>query len=122
MVSILHPLTRNQFSAKNFASLIAFLQNLQIKEPIHIPIIDITYLLTNKSLDKTIERIRDTFFDNNASFQLFNGEEFTKHFQMACKDTHFIFNTRIYKQHDGVTVATLLNPILGNILCHHEQI
>ena len=42
---------------------------------------------------------------------------------LLCRDTHFILNSRIYKQHDGVVVGFLLNSMLGNIfLCQYEQI
>ena len=52
-VSILDPLTRNQFRVKNSVSLSAFLQTLQLEEPILIASFDITSLVMNISLDKT---------------------------------------------------------------------
>ena len=58
LVSILDRLTRNKLSVKtNYVYLIALLLTLQLKESIHIDILDITSLLTNRSLDKTIEPI-----------------------------------------------------------------
>ena len=60
LVSILDLLTRNQFSALQ--------QAFQLKEPIHIAIFVIISLLTNISLDKTIEIISNMFFIINATF------------------------------------------------------
>ena len=48
------------------------------------------------SLDKTIEIICNMFF-------------------LFTNSTEKLASTRIYKQHDGVAVGTLLHPILGNI-------
>ena len=36
--------------------------------------------------------------------------------QLFTNSTGRLASTRIYKQHDGVVVGTLLYPILGNIL------
>ena len=69
LVSILDPLTRNQFSLKN--SLLqqsALQQTFRLKEPIHIAIFGIISLLTNISLDKTIELIYNMFFTISAIF------------------------------------------------------
>ena len=60
LVSILDLLTRNQIST--------FHQAFQLKEPIHIAIFVIISLLTNISLDKTIEIISNMFFIINATF------------------------------------------------------
>ena len=70
LVSILDLLTRNQFSLKN--SLLqqsALQQTFRLKEPIHIAIFVIISLLTNISLDKTIELIYNMFFTISAIFQ-----------------------------------------------------
>ena len=70
LVSILGLLTRNQFSVKKFSvSQSALQQAFQLKEPIHIAIFVIKSLLTNISLDKTIEIIfSNIFFTINATF------------------------------------------------------
>ena len=68
LVSILDLLTRNQFSVKKFVSQSALQQAFQFKEPIHIVIFVIISLLTNISLDKTIEIIINMFFTINATF------------------------------------------------------
>ena len=70
LVSILDSLIRNQFSVKNslLRKLSALQQTFRLKEPIHIAIFVIISLLTNISLDKTIELIYNMFFTNNATF------------------------------------------------------
>ena len=123
LVFILDPLTHNQFIVKKICFLSALLQTLQLEEPIHIAIFEITSLLTNTSLDKTSELIFNSFFINLRNLLLIRRRRLQKIFHLLCKDTHFILNSRIYKQHDGVAVGFLLNPILGNIfLCQYEQI
>ena len=69
LVSILDLLTRNQFSVKKFSVLQSALQQaFQLKKPIHIAIFVIISLLTNISLDKTIEIISNMFLIINATF------------------------------------------------------
>ena len=72
LVSILDLLTRNQFRWKKFSVLQSALQQaFQLKEPIHIAIFVIISLLTNISLDKTIEII-SKLFTNSTEKTCFN--------------------------------------------------
>ena len=75
-VSILDPLTRNQYRVKISVSLSALLQTLELKEPIHIASFDISSLLTHISLDKTIEPVCNKIFTYIAFFCELSGENF----------------------------------------------
>ena len=122
LVPLLEPLTRNQYTVKNSYSFSALLNSLSYQEPVHMASFDITSLFTNIPVDETIEIICNTIFENSDTFNGFNLVNFKKLLEIACKDSHFIFNNRIYKQTEGGAMGSPVSPTLANIfLCHHEE-
>ena len=68
LLSILHPLSRDQFRVKKSVSPNALLQTVQLKVLIHSAIFNITPVIMNTSVDKTIKLICNKYLINNATF------------------------------------------------------
>ena len=65
----------------------------------------------------------DSLFSNNAKVNNINRIDFEKLLRAALQNNFFNFEGKIYKQIDGVAMASPLGPTLANVfLCFHEQI
>ena len=85
---------------------------------------DVISLFTNVPLAETIELIINRIYDdNNPNAVPFEKDVFRKLMFMATQGI-FMFNDRMYKQIDGVTMGSPLGPTLANFFLGHieEQI
>ena len=84
---------------------------------------DVTSLFTNIPLHETINILLDKLFDNDtALFHGFNKDSFKKLLEIAVQDTHFLFNDKVFKQIDGVSMGSPLGPIMANaFMCSFEE-
>ena len=82
---------------------------------------DVTSLFTNIPLEETINIQIDTIFENYPNVK-FTRKELQKLFKMTTSETRFIFNNEIYDQISGVSMGSLLAPILANLFMgYHEK-
>ena len=77
---------------------------------------DIESLFTNIPLEETINICVDKLFENNTKVNNLTKESFQS------LDSFFIFNSKYYKQKDGVAMGSPLHPTLAGVfLCHFEE-
>ena len=111
-VPILEPITTNKFTIKNsfeFAK-----EAVEQDSGIFIASSDLESLFTNIPLEETINISCDFLFGNEAKINNFNRNNFEKLLRMALKNNFFNFDSKIYKQTDGVAIGSLLGPSLAN--------
>ena len=122
LVTLLEPLTTNQYTLPNSYSFCQYLQSLSTSQPLHMASYDITSLFTNIPLNETIDIICNIIFRDSQSYHNFTKETLRKALQLTCTNTPFLFNKQIFRQTDGVAMGSPLGPTLANIfLCHHES-
>ena len=121
IVSKLNHLTTNEFTIKNSYEFAELLTNTSNKDYIMCSF-DIKSLFTNIPLDETINIILNELTPNlDSKFNNLNRSQLKNILQLACKNSFFIFNNKLYKQLDGVAMGTPCGPTLANIfLCFHE--
>ena len=114
LVSILTPLTQNNYVINNSFEFASSLQSINSKS--FLVSYDVESLFTNIPLDETIEIILNELFSTpNSLFNNFTRSTFKQLLQLSVCDTHFIFNDDLYKQIDGVSMGSPLGPILAGI-------
>ena len=73
-------------------------------------------LFTNIPLEETIGIcVRNLFNDNENPTNIPN-HDFGNLFNIATKETFFMFNSKYYKQVDGVAMGSPLGPALANVI------
>ena len=82
---------------------------------------DVLSLFTNVPLSETIELIADRIYnEDNPNAVPFNRDIFKKLMFLATQEI-FMFNDRLYKQIDGVTMSYQLGPTLANFFLGHFE-
>ena len=121
LVPILEPITNNKFTIKNsfeFAK-----EVIEQDSGLYMASLDVESLFTNIPLEETINISCASLFSNEAKINNFNRNDFEKLFRMALQNNFLNFDSKIYKQTDGVAMGSPLYPSLANaFLCFHEQI
>ena len=84
--------------------------------------LDVDPLFTNIPLEETIDICTNTLFENTEKVEGLSNVEFKELLSLATKESYFIFNGKLYKQVDGVAMASPLGPTLANtFLVHFEK-
>ena len=82
---------------------------------------DIKSLFTNIPLDETIDIIVNQCF-SICRFYGFTQQQFTNLLTMTVKNCHFLFDSKLYHQKDGVAMGSPLGPLFANIcLTRHSM-
>ena len=76
---------------------------------------DITSLYTNIPIDETIDIILKQLYDTRPTPPLIDRTDFKKLLTFATKNSHFLFDGKIYDQIDGVSMGSPLAPLLAEI-------
>ena len=97
---------------------------------------------TNVPIDETIELIKKEFFTlkpgadpnkinlncNDKKLSKYHGEidgmhwELFEHLLRRClQESVFVFNNKLYKQIDGISMGLQLGPIMANIFLHYFE-
>ena len=76
--------------------------------------LDVVSLFTNIPLIETVEICLDKLFPNNDKVHNLTRKDLKKLIIFAAQENHFIFKNKIYDQVDGVSMGSLLGPILAN--------
>ena len=120
LLPILDPLTKNEYTVKDSFH---FVEEICEQDPsLSMGSLDVDSLFTNISLDETIAICINQLFENTDTVEGFTKSELKQLLYLATKDSCFIFNGLLYKQTDGVAMASPLGTSLGNaFLSYHEK-
>ena len=86
---------------------------------------DVSNLFTNVPLDETINICLDSFYtgSNDTIIIGLPRNLFKQFLELSVKNSFFVFNSKLYKQLDGVGMGLPLGPSFANIfMCHHERV
>ena len=121
LVPLLQPHTCNDYSLLNSANLVPDVLTQDVD--LYMVSFDVTSLFTNIPLHETINILLEKLFQNDTSlFHGFNKGDFKRLLEIAVQDTHFIFNNKVFKQVDGVSMGSPLGPIMANaFMCSFEE-
>ena len=85
-------------------------------------ILDVDSLFSNILLEETINICVDNLYNYNGNPPNIPKHDFHDLLNIATKERLFMFNTKYYKQVDGVAMGSLLSPALANIfMCSFES-
>ena len=76
---------------------------------------DVTSLYTNIPLNETIDIIINYLYNGNIKPPSMREEDMRKLLIYAAKESHFLFDGKLYQQIDGVSMGSPLAPILAEI-------
>ena len=74
---------------------------------------DVTSFFTNIPLQETIDKAINLILNHNFNVNITKKK--LKNFSFLLHQTHFIFNSKLYNQIDGVAFGFLLARVLANI-------
>ena len=122
LISILEPLTKNEFVIKDSFSFSEDIRKQNTKS--YMTTFDVESLFTNIPLNETIEICVNKLYPRkNMKVNGLRKNEFRNLLELATKKSLFVFNGQYFSQTDGVAMGSPLGPTLANIfMCHHEEI
>lgn len=84
--------------------------------------LDIESLFTNVPVAETIEIILSKLFpDESAKYHGFTRNDFKTLLKLAVEDAYFTFDSKLYKQIDGMAMGSPLGPLFANIFLSHFE-
>ena len=125
LVPIFSPFTNNQFTIQNSKE---FAQQLSIifnADNLYMASFDIEILFTNIPLQETSNICIDKLFTASgvSIAHGFTLKLFQKFIHHAVQNSFFIFDSKYYKQIEGMGMGSPLGPSFANVfMCHHESI
>ena len=120
LASILSPYTTNQYSVKNTFSFFKEIRELNFNAS-HICSFDVSSLFTSIPLEETIDIALTYLFEHNTTVNGLSKKQFKKLLEIATRETHFLFNEKVYDQIDGVSMGSPLAPVLANLFMKHLE-
>ena len=106
------PLVLNDYFCKDNFSFVSQVKNASLSRKFLLSYI-VTSLFTSIQLQETIDIAINLIFNHNLNLNI-TKKELKKLFHFATSQTPFIFNSKFYKQIDGVTMGSPLAPVLAN--------
>ena len=103
-------LIANDCSCKDNFCLVSQIKNANLPEK-YLVSYDVTSLFTNISLSETNDAAIKFIFNQNPNLNITKKECFL----FATSQTHFIFNSKLYNQIDGVAMGSPSASVLANI-------
>jgi hypothetical protein len=76
---------------------------------------DVSSLYTNVPLDETIDIILKHLYDSHLTPPTMNRTDMKQLLDLATKESHFLFDGKLYGQIDGVSMGSPLAPLLAEI-------
>ena len=117
---ILSPLTTNEFAVKNSFDFAEEVVNYD--HNLYMASLYLESLFTNIPLEETIKNCVNDLFSNNFYSGKLSRKDLYDLLKIATTESSFVFDNKLYKQIDGVTMGSPLGPILANaFLCHSEK-
>jgi len=65
--------------------------------------------------------LSELFVNNDEIYQGFTKEEFKSLLNLSCKEPHFLFNEKVYKQIDGCAMGSTIAPIISGVFMSHIE-
>ena len=123
LVSILSPLTTNEYSVENSYKFAQEIQNQGDSSGLFMASFDVENLFTNIPLQETIQIIVQQLFSSPVSTIMgLTRDLFTQLLDLAVTNSFFMFNNKFYSQVDGLGMGLPLGPTFANIfLSFHEK-
>ena len=123
LIPLLNPISVNSLMIKDSFSFVQELLNSDIdSSKVLMASFEVTSLFTNIPLNETIDIISNRIFSNCQRFQGLNRPEFEKLLTLSVKNCHFMFNSCLFHQIDGVAMGSRLGPLFANIfMSFHEK-
>ena len=137
LVPIINPITKNEYTVSNT---FAFVKELVCfhAQSMFLATFDVKSLFTQIPLQETIDICVEQLFkdlecgkdgqmdlltvDYKGKHSYFTKKDFKKMLELASLDMHFLFNSTLYKQVDGVAMGSPLGPTLANaFMCYWEE-
>ena len=120
MISILEPLTYNEFTVKVSFTIAKEITNYD--SSLFMASLDVESLFTNIRLKETINNCVSDLHNKNLHNGKLNKSDLFKLLETATTESSFIFDFLLYKQKDGVAMGSPLGPTLAcAFLCHYEK-
>ena len=113
LCDLLSPLVPNDYSCKDTFSFVSQTKNAHLSKKCLVSY-DVTSLFTNIPLQETIDIPINLIFNHNPNLNI-TKKELKKLFLFATSKTHFIFNSKLYNQIDGVAMGFPIAPVLAKI-------
>ena len=103
----LKSLTSNEYTVKD---LFVFAKEVvEQNSEFFMESLDIDSLFTNVPLEETIDTCVNTLFENTERAECLSKIEFKEFLSLTTKESYFIFDGKLYKQVDGVTMGSPLD-------------
>ena len=113
LCGLLSPLAPNDYSFKDTFSFVSQIKNANLSKKFLVSY-DVTSLFTNIPIQETIDIAINLFFNHNPNLKI-TRKKLKKLSLFSTSQTHFIFNSKVYNQIDGVAMGSPLAPVLANI-------
>ena len=118
--SLLEPVISTRHCTKNSFSFCEEIKKVRASNKFLVSY-DVFSFFTSIPLAETIDMAVDFLFEKNPGFKI-SKADLMKLFQFATSGTHFMFEDKFYDQIDGVSMGSLLGPVLANLFIgYHEQ-
>ena len=123
LVPILNPFTTNEFTCTNSRQFVQDLSALNVPDSCCMASFDVTNLFTNVPLLETIEICLGYLFADSSNTVIgLSRKLFGKLLELSVLNSFFIFDSKFYKQMDGLGMGLPLGPTFANIfMSYHEQ-
>ena len=113
LVKVLQPVCTSEHSVKDSFT---FVEELKTVHNAHYMVsFDVVSLFTNVPLDETINLCLDRLYHDVDKVHNLDRGQLKKLLYFACKESHFLFNGKMYDQVDGVAMGSPLGPVLADI-------
>lgn len=122
LVPLLAPITENEFTLKNSYEFASEVRGLKLSDGMVMASFDVENLFTNIPVQETIDIAIDSLFSSCTSISGIPRKLFRSMLDLAVSNSLFLFNSKLYRQTDGVGMGLPLGPTFANIfLCFHEK-
>ena len=122
LVSVLAPLTTNEFTLQNSYSFISDISSQNNANDLFMASYDVENLFSNVPLHETINICLNKLFPTDQSYVLGMPRKYFKTLlELSVLNSFFMFNSKLYKQLEGLGMGLPLGPTFANIfMCFHE--
>ena len=123
LVPVLAPLTTNEYTTDNSYSFVQNLLPIDNADDLFMASFDVENLFTNVPLAETINICINKLFTTDQTTVIGLTKKYFKMFlEHSVMNSFFMFDSKLYKQNEGLGMGLPLGPTFSNIfMCHHEQ-